>query len=75
MIHKQKSLRHFYGAQVEGVEIDGKITELAWEYFDMPEAVQVTEYDGRAFLQAVDERYDVILVDAYQDITIPFQMT
>ena len=35
----------------------------------------MTEYDGRAFLQAVDTKYDVILVDAYQDITIPFQMS
>ena len=35
----------------------------------------VTTYDGRAYLQAVDEKYDVIMVDAYQDITIPFQMS
>ena len=32
-------------------------------------------YDGRAYLQAVETKYDVILVDAYQDITIPFQMS
>ena len=63
------------GCTVEGVEIDGKITELAHEYFALPEAVKVTEYDGRAYLQTVEERYDVILVDAYQDITIPFQMS
>ena len=68
-------LRYFPGASAEGVEIDGKITRLAGEYFDLSPAVRVTEYDGRAFLQAVDERYDVILVDAYQDITIPFQMS
>jgi spermidine synthase len=68
-------LRYFPGSSVEGVEIDGKITDLAREYFELPDAVQVTEYDGRAFLQAVDTRYDVILVDAYQDITIPFQMS
>ena len=68
-------LRYFPGSRVEGVEIDGKITRLAKDYFAMPEAVVVTEYDGRAFLQATGERYDVILVDAYQDITIPFQMS
>ena len=68
-------LRHFPGASVEGVEIDGKITELAGRYFALPDEVKVTEYDGRAFLHAVDKRYDVILVDAYQDITIPFQMS
>ena len=68
-------LRYFPGATVEGVEIDGRITELAGRYFALPDEVQVTEYDGRAFLQAVDTLYDVILVDAYQDITIPFQMS
>lgn len=68
-------LEYFPGCTVEGVEIDSRITQLAWDYFDMPEAVTVTEYDGRAFLQAVGEKYDVILVDAYQDITIPFQMS
>ena len=68
-------LKYFPGASVEGVEIDAKISELAYEYFDMPAAVGVTTYDGRAYLQASDEKYDVILVDAYQDITIPFQMS
>lgn len=67
--------QYFPGAAVEGVEIDEKITALAGAYFDMPNTVDVTTYDGRAYLQAVDTRYDVILVDAYQDITIPFQMS
>jgi len=66
---------YFPDAAVEGVEIDEKITELAETYFDLPDAVHVTTYDGRAYLQAVDTKYDVILVDAYQDITIPFQMS
>ncbi len=32
-------------------------------------------YDGRAYLQATKEKYDMIMIDAYQDITIPFQMS
>ena len=32
-------------------------------------------YDGRAYLNAIDQDYDVIMVDAYQDITIPFQIS
>lgn len=67
--------RYFDGISVEGVEIDGKITDLARRYFELPEEVDVTTYDGRAYLQAVDQKYDVIMVDAYQDITIPFQMS
>ena len=31
--------------------------------------------DGRAYLTASEEKFDVIMVDAYQDITIPFQLS
>jgi len=67
--------RYFEGVTVEGVEIDPEITKLAHTYFELPESVPVTTYDGRAFLEASDQKYDVIMVDAYQDITIPFQMS
>ncbi len=66
--------RYFPGVQLQGVEIDGKITQLAHRYFALPQNLPVVTYDGRAYLNAVDTQYDVIMVDAYQDITIPFQM-
>ena len=67
--------RYLGDMNVEGVEIDEKITQLSRQYFSLSEDVKVTTYDGRAFLNASDEKYDVIMVDAYQDITIPFQMS
>ena len=67
--------RYFEGLSMEGVEIDADITKLATTYFHLSEDVPVYTYDGRAFLNAVDRKYDVIMVDAYQDITIPFQMS
>lgn len=67
--------RYFENAQIEGVEIDEKITRLAKEYFNLPENAKVVTYDGRAYLNVSDQKYDVIMVDAYQDITIPFQMS
>lgn len=67
--------RYLEEPRVEGVEIDEKITDLAHRYFGLSEAVKVTTYDGRAYLQAEEGKYDVIMVDAYQDITIPFQMS
>ena len=67
--------RYFQNIRMEGVEIDEKITLLAKEYFELPEDIAVTTYDGRAYLNVVDKTYDVIMVDAYQDITIPFQMS
>jgi spermidine synthase len=66
---------YFDGISVEAVEIDDRITDLAYEYFELDEDIPVYTYDGRAFLATADEKYDVIMVDAYQDITIPFQMS
>lgn len=67
--------RYFSGMNMEGVEIDEDITRLAKEYFHLSDDIPVYTYDGRAYLNAVDQTYDVIMVDAYQDITIPFQMS
>lgn len=67
--------KYFSGVQIEGVEIDQKIADLALEYFELPEKVDVSVYDARAYLKESTKKYDVIMVDAYQDITIPFQMS
>ena len=67
--------RYFENLDITGVEIDGKITDLAHEYFDLDEDIPVETYDGRAYLNVSKDKYDVIMVDAYQDITIPFQMS
>lgn len=79
-----KQCREFFpDVSAEGVEIDDKITYLAHQYFELDENIKVTTYDGRAYLEALKAQrrngkgklYDVIMVDAYQDITIPFQMS
>lgn len=70
-----QSLRYFENLNIEGVEIDKKITDLSEKYFGLPENVKTVTYDGRAYLQGTDKKYDIIMVDAYQDITIPFQMS
>lgn len=67
--------RYFDNVDIEGVEIDEKITGLSQKYFGRSGKRDVTIYDGRAYLQAVDKKYDVIMVDAYRDITVPFQMS
>lgn len=67
---------YYFGLKyIDGVEIDKKIVDLAHDYFDLPENVNTYIEDGRAFISASEKHYDVIMVDAYQDITIPFQMS
>ncbi|MFT8593853.1 MAG: fused MFS/spermidine synthase [Bifidobacterium sp.] len=71
-----RQLREYYPKMsVTGVEIDQSITNLAHRYFHEPSDIPVSTYDGRAWLASDTKQYDVIMVDAYQDITIPFQMS
>ena len=69
--------RNYLGEDIliDAVEIDQGITDVAREYFSLPGDVNLYTYDGRAFLNAVEGKYNVIMVDAYQDITVPFQMS
>ncbi|MCR5202635.1 MAG: fused MFS/spermidine synthase [Lachnospiraceae bacterium] len=60
---------------ITGVEIDEKIIDISRDYFELEDSIPVVAYDGRAYLSAEKKKYDVIMVDAYQDITIPFQMS
>ena len=53
--YAKQCMRYFDGMKIEGVEIDQKITNLAHRYFELPETVDVTTYDGRAYLQAIEK--------------------
>lgn len=68
--------RYFDNAVMTGVEIDKKIIDLAYDRFGLPKDERITcvEFDGRAYLRGAGE-YDLIMVDAYRDVTIPFQMS
>ncbi len=62
---------------IDAVEIDQKIADLAYEYFNLQKD-EATVYinDGRSFLSTpAAGQYDIILADAYQDITVPFHMS
>lgn len=67
--------RYFPELRITGVEIDPQITALARTYFGLPPDIPVIAYDGRAYLNGDRKKYDLIMVDAYQDITIPFSMS
>lgn len=66
---------YFPDTYVDGVEIDGELTEIGREYFDLrgPRLRTFTE-DARPFLRQTDRRYDAIVVDAYHQPYIPFYM-
>ncbi|MCL2336701.1 MAG: fused MFS/spermidine synthase [Firmicutes bacterium] len=63
------------GSTCVGVEIDPAIVKLAADYFGLTaqDCVAVVG-DGRTYVQRDNKKYDVIVIDAYQDISIPFYM-
>jgi len=63
------------GWAVDAVEIDPVVTSVAHEHFGLrPEAARVHHMDGRRFLMAGDEAYDLIVVDAFGSSSIPFHL-
>jgi spermidine synthase len=67
--------RFFPHTRVDGVEIDGELTDIGRELFDMENPrLRTFTADARPYLRSTDERYDAILVDAYRQPYIPFYL-
>ncbi|HEY6380056.1 MAG TPA: fused MFS/spermidine synthase [Candidatus Dormibacteraeota bacterium] len=64
------------GVRIDGVELDPQLTQLARQYMGMNDipGLRVITADGRTYLQTTNERYDLIVVDAYRQAYIPFQL-
>jgi len=75
--YAKQSKIYYPNIRTDAVEIDPKIVDFSKKYFDSKEdEATIFETDGRTFL--ADKQcvmYDVIMIDAYHDITIPFHMT
>ena len=60
---------------ITAIEIDQRIIDISYEYFQMNEDVNVICDDGRNYIARDNNKYDIILVDAYSSISAPFHMT
>ena len=74
--YAKQSKMYYPNLKTDGVEIDQKIVDLSKKYFGLKdEDANIFVTDGRTFLSdKACKTYDVIMVDAYHDITIPFHM-
>jgi spermidine synthase len=65
----------FPETRIDGVEIDGELSEIGREYFDMNNPrLHLYHEDARPFLRRIDAEYDQISVDAYRQPYIPFYL-
>jgi len=66
-----------YDVTIDVVEIDADVTAAAESYFGLEQSDTLRAHDepGRQFLQATDEEYDVIILDAFKRDQVPFELT
>ena len=69
-------LANHNGAEIDVVEIDPGLTELAKKYFNLSDSqrLRIFHQDGRAFLNTTNNKYDAIFIDAFAS-SIPFHLT
>ncbi len=69
--------RDFGDVELTVVELDPEVVETAYKWFALPRdpRLDVEVDDGRRFLQRHDERYDVIMLDAFYSDGVPFHLT
>lgn len=69
--------RDYPQVEIDAVEIDPQVIDVAYEYFELPrdKRITVVAEDGRRFLNASDKRYDIIVMDAYYADALPSHLT
>ncbi len=62
---------------LDAVEIDPEVVAVARRYFALPEDERVRVFvgDGREYIETTPDTYDIVILDAYDDDHIPFQLT
>jgi spermidine synthase len=67
---------YYPDAEIDGVELDPAVSRVGRRYFGMEENPRLTVHDAdaRPFLRSTDERYDLIVVDAYHQPYVPFYL-
>jgi spermidine synthase len=69
--------RRFPGIEIDGVDIDGEVIRLARKYFEVPDSPRYRTHaaDGRLFIeQAGDQKWDMVLLDAFRGVFVPFHL-
>jgi spermidine synthase len=68
--------RAFPDVTIDVVELDPGVIAVGKKYFGLQETdrVHFIESDGRVFLNRNKETYDLIVLDAYRELGIPFQL-
>lgn len=69
-------LENYPDSLIDVVEIDSKVIDVAKTYFSLSDnaRLQIFNEDARTFLVNSDEKYDLIILDAYAADYVPFHL-
>ncbi len=64
-------------SEIEVVEIDPEVTKVAYEYLGLSPNTRIKTYntDGRWYVMNCPKKYDVIFIDAFNDLSVPYHLT
>jgi len=71
-------LKKYSDAEIDVVEIDPELTELARKYFRLKEnpRLNIFHEDGRIFINRTQDKYDVFMCDVFNShYSLPYQLT
>jgi len=73
----KKVQKEFPHMEIDAVEIDPDVIKMAKDYFHVKESnlLRLHAQDGRLFMARTQQRYDIILLDAYFTDSMPFHLT
>ena len=69
-----RTLRSRYDIASTVVEIDPEVVDVAHRFFDFPADVPVVVADGRRYVESTPDKYDFIVLDAFNTETHPVHL-
>lgn len=62
--------------EIDAVDIDPEVVRLAHKYFDVPKHPRYRTHvgDGRLFIENASEPWDLIMLDAFRGVFVPFHL-
>jgi spermidine synthase len=72
----KRTWRDFPAVQVDAVELDPEVVEVAYQYFEVPRdpRMKIEVEDGRRYVADTAGPWDVIVIDAFYADSIPFHL-
>ncbi|MCX7913246.1 MAG: fused MFS/spermidine synthase [Thermodesulfovibrionales bacterium] len=68
---------YYPNSLIDVVEIDPEVTKVTYKFLGLPKDTRIRSFntDGRWYVMHCKEKYDVIFLDAYNDLSVPYHLT